>query len=694
MVKKILCLFLVLSFMLFFVACTNVSCFDNSIACDSLLNVDLKSSMDLLAELDDEGIDVENSEEYDVLLLIEAKDNRPIDLYIENIIIEDDVDEALLKHRKKVKDYYLSYNQAVVENLGFFEYDYYISFYSPYIEIVFDDANEYVNCEGDIFDSLQSNQNLISSASNCVVYKDFEEASFNDSEYSTLYTLNQAFDDIGVLNTQYTGQGIKVGVIESGIPQNTVNLKEGHYTFLHTNSNKHAWVVSSIIGGTTGIAEDVCFYFASSTGFVDKSNMLIDTYGVNIINMSFGFLAYGNYTNADACLDTIISNTGCTIVKSAGNRSDDASDPYYITAPGCSMNAITVGSIDYNENLSIFSSWLSSEAFLIKPDVVAPGGRLYNIPNIPSDKDKYENDIGHSGTSYAAPMVVGTIALLMEEFPTLKTNPALVKSVLHLGAEELPSQTSYFDQQAGFGLINYQNMRNCLLNANYSNFEILTTASAGNIVLSQYVTIPYLDGICVNANSIIYSSCEMETATGTIPTYTDYSIKIFDLGTSAYVATSTIDSNVDYLIFTNNNENNSSFRIDIVLEEDSASDETEAGAIAYEIICNNHTYGRYFYRDNHTHIKYCSCGAYITEGHYIRESSIVDNRYALCLGCRAQLDLFEDFANSIMSTNTQVSINGSYILPSGIVVLVDEDIQAYLDGTLVFYHPDNVPTTQ
>ena len=58
------------------------------------------------------------------------------------------------------------------------------------------------------------------------------------------------------------------------------------------------------------------------------------------------------------------------------------------------------------------------------------------------------------------------------------------------------------------------------------------------------------------------------------------------------------------------------------------------------------------------------------------------------------LDLSEDFALSVMSLITQVSVNGSYVLPSGIVVLVDEDVQAYMDGTLVFYHPNNLPTTQ
>ena len=63
------------------------------------------------------------------------------------------------------------------------------------------------------------------------------------------------------------------------------------------------------------------------------------------------------------------------------------------------------------------------------------------------------------------------------------------------------------------------------------------------------------------------------------------------------------------------------------------------------------------------------------------------------MGCRYLLDLRDDHYNSIASI-TQVSMNGSYILPGGIIVLVDEDVQAYLDGTLVFYHPDDIPATQ
>ena len=36
-----------------------------------------------------------------------------------------------------------------------------------------------------------------------------------------------------------------------------------------------------------------------------------------------------------------------------------------------------------------------------------------------------------------------------------------------------------------------------------------------------------------------------------------------------------------------------------------------------------------------------------------------------------------------------MEVNGSYILKNGIVVLVDSDIEAYLNGTLVFYNQND-----
>lgn len=102
----------------------------------------------------------------------------------------------------------------------------------------------------------------------------------------------------------------------------------------------------------------------------------------------------------------------------------------------------------------------------------------------------------------------------------------------------------------------------------------------------------------------------------------------------------------------------------------------------------------YVYIDKYYHRRNCSCGMGVQIGqHTISASDVTGGYFAPCMGCGYLLDLRDDNYNTIASI-TQVSINGSYILPSGIVVLVDEDIQAYLDGTLVFYHPDNIPATQ
>ena len=43
-----------------------------------------------------------------------------------------------------------------------------------------------------------------------------------------------------------------------------------------------------------------------------------------------------------------------------------------------------------------------------------------------------------------------------------------------------------------------------------------------------------------------------------------------------------------------------------------------------------------------------------------------------------------DNLNNLLSTS-----NGSFILPNGIVVLVEEDYEAYLNGTIVFEHHNN-----
>ena len=83
------------------------------------------------------------------------------------------------------------------------------------------------------------------------------------------------------------------------------------------------------------------------------------------------------------------------------------------------------------------------------------------------------------------------------------------------------------------------------------------------------------------------------------------------------------------------------------------------------------------------------------QGHAVASGSYNSGqRYATCLLCGglAEMGFVQITINS--SAVTKVTIKGSFILPNGVIVLEDEDLDAYLNGTLVFYDKDKVPVLQ
>ena len=107
---------------------------------------------------------------------------------------------------------------------------------------------------------------------------------------------------------------------------------------------------------------------------------------------------------------------------------------------------------------------------------------------------------------------------------------------------------------------------------------------------------------------------------------------------------------------------------------------------------HQHSYGIFVSINKFSHRRNCACGATQVSSHYISGTHVGED-WVPCAGCGYLLDMRNDIHEGIMSI-TKVSVNGSYIRSDGIVVLVDEDIEAYLAGTLQFYHPEDVPVTQ
>ena len=96
-----------------------------------------------------------------------------------------------------------------------------------------------------------------------------------------------------------------------------------------------------------------------------------------------------------------------------------------------------------------------------------------------------------------------------------------------------------------------------------------------------------------------------------------------------------------------------------------------------------HSYGCYFTPNNKLiHNSHCNCGHSITQRHVVDANSGGSSLNQWCKYC-GELLVGSGTLNGVY-TDYPHTENGSYILPSGIIVLVPEDEEAYLNGTLEF----------
>ena len=176
----------------------------------------------------------------------------------------------------------------------------------------------------------------------------------------------------------YEGQGIKIGIIDTGIDFNHPDLfgygPEGKVVGGHDfvngdekplDTNGHGTEVAGIIaadGNFSGMApkSKLFAYKVSDTGDAVSSNYIVQGIqqaiqdGVNVINISLGI----NKTNdqIDTAIDNAVSK-GIVVVVAAGNNGPDENT---MGSPGKDIDAITVGA-SYNNITSIHVATLQVE---------------------------------------------------------------------------------------------------------------------------------------------------------------------------------------------------------------------------------------------------------------------------------------------------------------------------------------------
>lgn len=120
----------------------------------------------------------------------------------------------------------------------------------------------------------------------------------------------------------------------------------------------------------------------------------------------------------------------------------------------------------------------------------------------------------------------------------------------------------------------------------------------------------------------------------------------------------------------------------------------------YCTICNNYTTS-HDYHEPYTWVDYtqhkatCGCKAIINQGHAVASNAFANGKkYAPCLICGGLAERGFVQLNALSTEVQYVTDNGSYILPNGVIVLEDEDIELYLNGTLEFHKKDSQLLTE
>jgi serine protease AprX len=196
-------------------------------------------------------------------------------------------------------------------------------------------------------------------------------------------------------------------------------------------------------------------------------------YNIRILNLSVAAGVYESYhTDPLAQAARRAVDAGITVITAAGNLGRDASGTIQyggITAPGNAPWVLTIGASNdrgtadrADDTIAAFSS--RGPGLIdgsMKPDLVAPGINIESLGDATSflyqtrpsarrwgsSRTGQEPYMTLSGTSMAAPIVAGTVALMLHANPGL--SPEDVKNILRRTAEN-NSRYDPYTQGAGF----------------------------------------------------------------------------------------------------------------------------------------------------------------------------------------------------------------------------------------------------
>ena len=286
-----------------------------------------------------------------------------------------------------------------------------------------------------------------------------------------------------------TGQGVGVAVLDSGVsPHAALTNVVASVSFVSGDARVvdafgHGTHVAGIVGGNAAAAKTVTSLYdggiapgariinvrvlgPDGTGLTSDViagiEWAIDNrarYNIRVINLSLGHPVFEPAATDPLC-EAVMKATvaGIVVVASAGNNGstpDGRTVMGSISSPGNSPYALTVGALNTwqttgraDDSVTTYSSRGPTRYDLaVKPDIVAPGNKIASLEADGSYLSTTYSSLHAagrgtnaymrlSGTSMAAPMVSGAVALLLQGDARLSVPQ--IKLALQTGATYLP----------------------------------------------------------------------------------------------------------------------------------------------------------------------------------------------------------------------------------------------------------------
>lgn len=261
----------------------------------------------------------------------------------------------------------------------------------------------------------------------------------------------------------FIGTGVGVAVLDTGIFYHT-DLKGriaatysvfGKSEEKNSDDNGHGTHVAGIIAGDgasgrgkwRGIAPEariIAVKVLRQDGLGKAADLLAgmewvmqnrEKYGIRVANISIGARSEGAPEEKKLIRGVeTMWDAGIVVVTAAGNNGPGAGT---VTIPGSSRRVITVGASD--DGTPVWMGGRRRDGYsgcgpvpdtcVVKPEVVAPAGRIMSLSH------RTQGYTAKSGTSMAAPIVAGVIALLLGQRPWL--SPKDVKKLLFQTSRDL-----------------------------------------------------------------------------------------------------------------------------------------------------------------------------------------------------------------------------------------------------------------